>query len=411
MHLELAATETPEIQIARNYGQISFNFASTDPPNGIRQFVKIERDLTSDHFNVIVTVFSKIAGTVNVFVQINNMPANAPQVLNLLPEKFNQAVFSFGSLDIKSDSRETGKSSYKTQTGKKQGTNFQNISNILVYLTKENDQKPLLDNVVKIRNFTDVVKEYSIQNSGIGFKFLKSIRMANLGADASIEYSKTYEQIEENTIYFFPYKFDQLSYNKNVLKVGVDYETFISGNLDRKINISGLKLINLPIKTPSDLDLTFQFRPNISDPNFKPEIINKKYIIGDIIIKSNTYYDGNARAVFKGNSQLSQQGFVVPYNFSGTLNPKVQMNINNDYEQISVGFAQEIPRKLIDYDKKSGIYKLKIINYSTPFIKSEQIHLSNRDFKYIASNFLTIEQLRNLSPTNFKEDDEQTLED
>nr|WP_231237878.1 hypothetical protein [Mesomycoplasma flocculare] len=83
------------------------------------------------------------------------------------------------------------------------------------------------------------------------------------------------------------------------------------------------------------------------------------------------------------------------------------MSINNDYKKINVAFSQEIIKKLIDYEKKNGIYKLKITNYSTPFIKSDQIRISNQDFKYVSTNFLTIQQLKDLSFTNFREEDEE----
>ncbi|WP_341515286.1 hypothetical protein [Mesomycoplasma ovipneumoniae] len=66
---------------------------------------------------------------------------------------------------------------------------------------------------------------------------------------------------------------------------------------------------------------------------------------------------------------------------------------------------------MIDYEKKKGIYRLKITNYPTPFIKSDEIKISNQDFRYVATNFLTIEQLRDLSFTNFKEDEENQLEE
>ncbi|MXR22627.1 MHO_1580 family protein [Mesomycoplasma flocculare] len=397
MNLELVSRENPEIQIARNYGQISFSYVSSSSPHGIRQFVKIQRDLTSDQFSVIVTVFSKIVGKVNVYVQVNNAAPTAPKLLELFPEKFNQAVFVFGGPNQIKD---------KTTDFK-----FPKLDNILVYLTKENEQKILLDNVLKLRNFSDANKEYSIKNKGIGFKVLKSIKMANLGADASIEFSKTYEKIEENTIYFFPDKFSQKKHNQNVFKVGVDPEVFYAGNIDKNINITNLKLTNLPVKSTSGsknyLDLSFQFRQDIYDKNKKPEVIVGKYIVGDIFIISNTYYDSTERTVFSGNSQISHQGFVIPYNFSGTLNPKVEMSINNDYKKINVAFSQEIIKKLIDYEKKNGIYKLKITNYSTPFIKSDQIRISNQDFKYISTNFLTIQQLKDLSFTNFREEDEE----
>ncbi|MXR55964.1 hypothetical protein DR095_00955 [Mycoplasma flocculare] len=397
MNLELVSRENPEIQIARNYGQISFSYVSSSSPHGIRQFVKIQRDLTSDQFSVIVTVFSKIVGKVNVYVQVNNAAPTAPKLLELFPEKFNQAVFVFGGPNQIKD---------KTTDFK-----FPKLDNILVYLTKENEQKILLDNVLKLRNFSDANKEYSIKNKGIGFKVLKSIKMANLGADASIEFSKTYEKIEENTIYFFPDKFSQKKHNQNVFKVGVDPEVFYAGNIDKNINITNLKLTNLPVKSTSGsknyLDLSFQFRQDIYDKNKKPEVIAGKYIVGDIFIISNTYYDSTERTVFSGNSQISHQGFVIPYNFSGTLNPKVEMSINNDYKKINVAFSQEIIKKLIDYEKKNGIYKLKITNYSTPFIKSDQIRISNQDFKYVSTNFLTIQQLKDLSFTNFREEDEE----
>ncbi|ATP59391.1 MHO_1580 family protein [Mesomycoplasma dispar] len=397
MNLDLIPNENPEIQIARNYGQISFSYASSSSPNGIRQFVKIDRDLTSERFSVIVTVFSKIVGKVNVYVQLNNSTPTVPKLLELFPERFNQAVFTFGGP--------------KQEKDKENDAAFIKLNNVLVYLTKENEQKILLDNVLKVRNFSDVSKEYSIKKTGIGFKLLKSIKMANLGADASVEFSKTYEKIDENTVYFFPSKFSQQKHNVNIFKVGVDPELFYAGNIDKNINITNLKLTNLPIKSLNNsknhLDLSFQFRENIYDKNKKPEIIAGKYIVGDVFITSNTYYDSKERAVFSGNSQISQQGFVIPYNFSGTLNPKIEMNINNDYRKISVAFSQEISKKLIDYDKKSGIYKIKITNYSTPFIKSDQIRISNQDFKYVATNFLTIQQLRDLSLTNFKEDDEE----
>ncbi|MXR05661.1 hypothetical protein DR094_00940 [Mycoplasma flocculare] len=397
MNLELVSRENPEIQIARNYGQISFSYVSSSSPHGIRQFVKIQRDLTSDQFSVIVTVFSKIVGKVNVYVQVNNAAPTAPKLLELFPEKFNQAVFVFG-----------GPNQIKDKTA---DFKFPKLDNILVYLTKENEQKILLDNVLKLRNFSDANKEYSIKNKGIGFKVLKSIKMANLGADASIEFSKTYEKIEENTIYFFPDKFSQKKHNQNVFKVGVDPEVFYAGNIDKNINITNLKLTNLPVKSTSGsknyLDLSFQFRQDIYDKNKKPEVIAGKYIVGDIFIISNTYYDSTERTVFSGNSQISHQGFVIPYNFSGTLNPKVEMSINNDYKKINVAFSQEIIKKLIDYEKKNGIYKLKITNYSTPFIKTDQIRISNQDFKYVSTNFLTIQQLKDLSFTNFREEDEE----
>lgn len=397
MNFELAPYENPEIQIARSYGQISFSYASSSSPNGIRQFVKIERDLSSDQFSVIVTVFSKVAGKVNVYVQVNNSSPTAPKLLELLPEKFNQAVFTFGDF---------GQTKEKANESR-----FPKLDNILVYLTKENEQKILLDNVLKVRNFSDANKEYSIKKAGIGFKLLKSIKMANLGADASIEFSKTYEKIDENTIYFFPDKFSQKKHNINIFKVGLDPEVFEAGNIEKNINISNLKLTNLPVKavtgSKNQLDLSFKFRQDIYDKNKGPEIIQGKYIVGDIFITSNSYYDPTERAVFLGNSQISQQGFVIPYNFSGTLNPKVEMSINNDYRKINVAFSQEIPKKLIDYQKKNGIYKLKITNYPTPFIKTDQIRISNQDFKYVATNFLTIQQLKDLSFTNFKEDDDE----
>ncbi|WP_337903375.1 hypothetical protein [Mesomycoplasma ovipneumoniae] len=72
MNLDLIPSQSPEIQIARSYGQISFNYASNSSPNGIRQFVKIERDIVSNRYTVIVTVFSKIPGKVDVYVQVNN---------------------------------------------------------------------------------------------------------------------------------------------------------------------------------------------------------------------------------------------------------------------------------------------------------------------------------------------------
>ncbi|ENX50831.1 hypothetical protein MFC_01120 [Mesomycoplasma flocculare ATCC 27716] len=291
MNLELVSRENPEIQIARNYGQISFSYVSSSSPHGIRQFVKIQRDLTSDQFSVIVTVFSKIVGKVNVYVQVNNAAPTAPKLLELFPEKFNQAVFVFG-----------GPNQIKDKTA---DFKFPKLDNILVYLTKENEQKILLDNVLKLRNFSDANKEYSIKNKGIGFKVLKSIKMANLGADASIEFSKTYEKIEENTIYFFPDKFSQKKHNQNVFKVGVDPEVFYAGNIDKNINITNLKLTNLPVKSTSGsknyLDLSFQFRQDIYDKNKKPEVIAGKYIVGDIFIISNTYYDSTERTVFSGN--------------------------------------------------------------------------------------------------------------
>ncbi|MDW2907761.1 MHO_1580 family protein [Mesomycoplasma ovipneumoniae] len=401
MNLDLIPSQSPEIQIARSYGQISFNYASNSSPNGIRQFVKIERDIVSNRYTVIVTVFSKIPGKVDVYVQVNNSIPAGPKVLELLPERFNQAIFTFGGLD--------------GEKSKDNADKFQKIDNILVYLTKHNEQQMMLDNVVKIRNFSDVRKEYSIQNQGIGFKLLKSIKMANLGADASLEFSKTYEKIDEQTVYFFPVKFIQEKHNINIFKVGVDTKAFHVGNIDRQINISDLKLTNLPIKSATAaknfLNLSFQFRPDIYNKNTKPEIVEGKYIIGDIFITSSTFYDSKERVVYSGNSQISQQGFIIPYNFSGYLNPKVEMSINSDFEKISVGFSQQIHKKLIDYEKKKGIYRLKITNYPTPFIKSDEIKISNQDFKYVATNFLTIEQLRDLSFTNFKEDEENQLEE
>lgn len=353
---------------------ISFEVTTNPNVKGLRQFVKIERDLSQDSFTVLVTFFTKKQSTLDAFVQINNSVVLGPQKVEIGPESFGQVYFPITQKSIK----------------------FSKLENMNIYANYVSEnQNFAISNSIKFNENRNNKTDFFVQGDGIAFESLQSIQLANLGNEISRETSESFTKINNFIVYLFPEKFQQEIYNTTVFKVGVNPVDFKFGNLRRQINISAGKLTNIPIEGKSGLDLQFQFRPDLDTKDFEPEIIQGKYIIGDILITNNTYYDSDKQQVVLGNNSFSQKGYLIPFNFSGKLTPKASLTINSDYKDISVAFVQDFKRSILH--KTQGIYKLKVKTYKKPFITGPAITISDADFEYISKNPITIDILKNIA--------------
>lgn len=366
--------EQKTIDINECCRDISFEVTTNPNIKGLRQFVKIERDLSQDSFTVLITFFVKKESTLNAFVQINNSLVLGPQKVEISPESFAQVYFPITEKSIK----------------------FSKLENMNIYADYISENKIFaISNSIKFNELGNQKTDFFIQDDGIAFESIKSIQLANLGNEISRETSESFTKINNFIIYLFPEKFRQEFYNTIVFKVGVNPTDFKFGNLRKKINITPGKLTNIPIEGRASLDLKFQFRPNLDTQDFQPEIIQGKYIIGDILINNNTFYDSEKQQVILGNNSFSQKGYLIPFNFSGKLTPKASITINSDYKDISVAFIQNIKQSLLH--KTEGIYKLKVKTYKKPFLTTKAITIVDTDFEYISKNPITIEILQNIA--------------
>ncbi|CAT05350.1 Uncharacterised protein [Mesomycoplasma conjunctivae] len=388
MQLDLSPIDTPKIELASRYNDLSFSLSHNPKAKGLRQFIKIRRDPIKDSYNILVTYFSQEKINITTFIQVNNIKVIKLNPISIDAEGFNQVFYTELNKEDK----------------------FSELQNLLIYstLTTEEDTR-LLSNSLKFNNSNNNKKDYFINSQAIAFKTLDNIEMANFGSDSSHEYSQSFDKYSDSNIYFFTPSWQQEQHNIVVLKVGVDPEDFYFKNLRNLINIRAKNLQNIPLEEGQTLDVDFNFIDNFDRPEFQPEIINGKFIIGYIKIINNTYFDIKQGKTIKGNNLSSKQGYVIPYNFSGTLTPKVILDINADYKDISIAFSQKIKRKLID--KNNGIYKLKLQTYEKPILKNEVILIEDSDFNYVIENNLSLEELKNINITHRPKKIENNNED
>lgn len=343
------------------------NFAGADD----RQYIEINRNIKSDSFSVKVTYFSRNNIDLISKLQINNKDTEIVNNLKIFGENFAESIFPFVALDK---------------------FNFSKLNSLSIVseIKKENKENLAILSQIKFSKNPVFKKDFFINSQGIVFKSIKTLNFASFAVKNNKVFDSQFEKQFYNNIYFFPVKWEVGKHNKIVYKVAIENDVYDENTLDRDLSILPKKLTNLPIDKNESLDLNFVLR---QDKN--AEYVLGKKIIGDIVIANNTYYDSDKKIIVKGIQNESKQGFLIPYNFSGYLNPISTLFLNADYPDISLAHRQEIKHKFLD--KTNGLLKLDIQTYKDSFLDQDQfIILENKNFKYISSNEMSLEVLKSL---------------
>ncbi|WP_215743889.1 MHO_1580 family protein [Mesomycoplasma hyorhinis] len=347
-----------------------------------RQYIEINRNIKSDTFSVKVIYFSRNNIDLISRLQINNKDTEIVNNLKIFGENFAESIFPFVALDKFNFSK-------------------LNSMSIVSNINRNNKENLAILSQIKFSKNPVFKKDFFINSQGIVFKSIKTLNFASFATKNSSIFDSQYEKQFYNNIYFFPVKWEVGQHNKIVYKVAVENDIYDENTLNRDLSILPKKLTNLPIDKNESLDLNFVLR----EKNNIEYVLGKK-IIGDIVIANNTYYDSEKKIVVKGIQNESKQGFLIPYNFSGYLNPISTLFLNADYPDISLAHRQEIKQKLLD--KTEGLLKLEISTYKDSFLDPDQfIILENKNFKYISSNEISLEILKSLY---FKEEKEELSE-
>ncbi|QJB71388.1 MHO_1580 family protein [Mycoplasma sp. 1654_15] len=343
------------------------NFAGADD----RQYIEINRNIKLDSFSVKVTYFSRNNIDLISKLQINNKDTEIVNNLKIFGENFAESIFPFVALDKFNFSK-------------------LNALSIVSEIKKENKENLAILSQIKFSKNPVFKKDFFINSQGIVFKSIKTLNFASFAVKNNKVFDSQFEKQFYNNIYFFSVKWEVGKHNKIVYKVAIENDVYDENTLDRDLSILPKKLTNLPIDKNESLDLHFVLR---QDKN--AEYVLGKKIIGDIVIANNTYYDSDKKIIVKGIQNESKQGFLIPYNFSGYLNPISTLFLNADYPDISLAHRQEIKHKFLD--KTNGLLKLDIQTYKDSFLDQDQfIILENKNFKYISSNEMSLEVLKSL---------------
>ncbi|UWD34125.1 MHO_1580 family protein [Mesomycoplasma molare] len=342
-----------------------------------RHFIEIKRNIKDDTFSIKKIYFSREARKVNFKIQINNTPIDFFVGKKIKKESFEEFIIPFLELE-----------KYKF-------SNLKSMSLISEEEIKENERKSLIVSQIKVNKKDLVQKEFFI-NDFINFKTIKAIKLSSFINNINDKFQNKYDNYIFNNIIFYPQKMLLGQHNEVLFKIVSFNEEYNKELLDRDLSLLPKTVSNLPISNGEKLNLYFE-------KNVEDEFILGKKVVGKIKIADETYYDFQKKETIKGANENSKKGFIVPYNYSGELFPKIDLDINNDYKNITLAFKQKIKYKYLD--KNNGRIKFNITSYKEPRIsESDHYFIKNKQFKYLLEANLTIEGLKNLYKRNEEDD-------
>ncbi|MGZ9413725.1 MHO_1580 family protein [Mycoplasma sp. Z386] len=350
---------------------------SKNTPMGERHFIEIKRNIIDDTFSIKSTYFSRNQKKVEFSIQLNNQPLDFSVIKEINEESYENFIIPF--LEFKKNT-------------------FSDIKTLSLVSSIENKKEdPLIVTQLKLVKNPLLQKDFFVDDS-IKFKSVKALRTSSFSNTINDKYQNSYDKLLYNNLVFYPTKLKVGEYNETLFDVVAYNDAYNEELIERDLNLKPKFVENLPIENQEKLNLYFE-------KNDKVEFINGKKVIGKIKIVDNTYYDFEKKTTVKGINSYSKRGFIIPYNFSGEIFPRIKIDINKDFEDITLSYKQKIKHKFLD--KNDGKVKFYISSYKEPRISEVDHYLiKNSQFKFLLDTTITLDGLKKL----YKKDEEEIVE-
>ena len=196
------------------------------------------------------------------------------------------------------------------------------------------------------------------------------------GIKVEINYDPILEPIFNN-IFLRPIKMEQNKNNKFLMNVMIKNEfEVLRRDLFKPLKISGLPLsVNEKDK--------FEFQPGFDNV----------YRDNELVFLENSYYDLKAKKTKIGAGKNSDQGYVIPYNYTENFYPVLDFSLAN-LKNFKLTWVQKIDMPYFDPDNKKGIVKI-LINFNN----NNNSNVS--EWNKIKNSFFDEEENKNITYTEF----------
>ncbi|WGI36394.1 MHO_1580 family protein [Mesomycoplasma lagogenitalium] len=355
---DLQVSEVINIIKNKNIGQ----FANANEV----QFIEIKRNIKNNTMFIKVVYFSKTTKNIVMKLQINNTP-----------------IEFFETKTINNESYET----FYFYSKKFEKFPFSAIENMAIISSELDKNEHLILSQIKIEKNKYFEKDFFVDTK-LKFKTVKAFRVSTYANKINEVFQNEYDALFYNNLTFYSQKLVPGKHNESLFKITAFNDIYDEEIVERDINILAKSVSNLPIFNNEKLKIAFV-------KNNEKEFIDKKPVIGEIKIIDETYYDFDKKQTVKGVSDKSKRGYIIPYNFSGIISPKINLDINQDYKDINLIYKQKIDTKFLDKD--NGIVKFYIAVYpQAELSEMEHFLIANKNFKYVINDSLSLDGLKQL---------------